>query len=396
MKILWSSNAPWAATGYGQQTAEFVPRIRDAGHEIAVAAWYGLMGSDLQWDGIHVYPGGADPYGNDVVTAHATNFFEGGPEQGWIIALMDSHVINPATIKRYGANMAVWCPIDHDPAPPRVVNFFKESGAVPIAMSRHGARALEAEGLEPLYVPHGVDTKNYAPMDREEARKIVGLDAEAFVVGMVAANKGNPSRKAFPEALEAFKAFQSKHEDAVLYLHTEATGINMGVDLRVLIERLELPKDSVRFVSQYHHQVLGCSPGYMQAAYNAMDVLLAPSYAEGFGIPLIEAQACGTPVITQRFTAMAEVGQIGWQVGGQRVYTAQESWQSAPDIGQIIDALDSSYSGAARMRDRAREFAVSYDAESVMNLYWKPVLAELEARLPQEAEVVATARESMW
>lgn len=42
-------------------------------------------------------------------------------------------------------------------------------------------------------------------------------------------------------------------------------------------------------------------------AYNGADVLIAPSFHEGFGITLLEAMACGTPVITSNVSAMPEV-----------------------------------------------------------------------------------------
>ena len=42
-------------------------------------------------------------------------------------------------------------------------------------------------------------------------------------------------------------------------------------------------------------------------AYNAADVLVAPSFHEGFGITLLEAMSCGTPVITSNVSAMPEV-----------------------------------------------------------------------------------------
>ncbi|OWY65462.1 glycosyl transferase group 1 [cyanobacterium TDX16] len=41
--------------------------------------------------------------------------------------------------------------------------------------------------------------------------------------------------------------------------------------------------------------------------YNAADVLVAPSLHEGFGITILEAMACGTPVITSNVSAMPEV-----------------------------------------------------------------------------------------
>lgn len=390
MKILWHSNAPWAATGYGNQTSMFAPRFKDAGHEVDISAFYGLHGRAVgSPEGITVHPGFADAYGNDMIVRHAKWAFDDDLSTGWIIALMDAWVLNPTICAADGANVAVWAPVDHDPAPERVVEFFKASGAVPVAMSLHGKAQLEAAGLEPLYVPHGVDTDALKPINRIDARKSIGLPEEAFVVGMVAANKDNPSRKAFPECLAAFKAFREKHEDAVLYLHTEATGVIGGVNLVNLVKNMGIPQEAVNYAPQYLYATGKLDASFMRKAYGAMDVLLSPSYAEGFGIPIIEAQACGTPVIAQDFTAMSQVAEVGWKVGGQRFYTPQESWQQVPDIEQIVWALDESYTSATRMREAAREFALGYDADRVMQDHWAPVLADLESRLPQEAEVLA-------
>ena len=41
-RILWVSNAPWATTGYGQQTAQLTTRLKANGDEVAIAANYGL------------------------------------------------------------------------------------------------------------------------------------------------------------------------------------------------------------------------------------------------------------------------------------------------------------------------------------------------------------------
>lgn len=41
--------------------------------------------------------------------------------------------------------------------------------------------------------------------------------------------------------------------------------------------------------------------------YNAADVLISPSLYEGFGMTLLEAMACGTPVITSNVSSLPEV-----------------------------------------------------------------------------------------
>ena len=59
-----------------------------------------------------------------------------------------------------------------------------------------GLTSEEIAGLDALYVPHGVDTTLFKPRPeiRDAVRDELGIPREAFLVGMVAANKGNPSR----------------------------------------------------------------------------------------------------------------------------------------------------------------------------------------------------------
>jgi glycosyltransferase involved in cell wall biosynthesis len=361
------------------------------GHDVAISAFFGLGGAPLRWDDLLVYPGSMDGYGNDVVTAHAAHHFGGAAADGVVITLVDAWVMNPRTMAR--TNWCPWTPIDHDPPPPRVLEHLIGGGAQPIAMSRAGHAALEAKGLDPFYVPHGVDTEVYAPMDRAEARELLGWPLEPFVVGMVAANRGVPSRKGFPEALAAFGAWRQKRGGAAkharLYLHTEQSGIVHGVPLPPLIESLEIG-DAVEFVDQYrHHAVGGCDAGYMRAVYSAIDVLLNPSLGEGFGIPIVEAQACGTPVIVTDTTAMPELCGAGWRVGGQMTYTTQSSWQVTPSIPQLMDALDAAYDAkrSPELAHDARALALEYDADLVADRYWRPALESIERRVAGKPEL---------
>ena len=323
MKILWHSNAPWASTGYGNQTKIFAPRIKELGHEVAVSCFWGLRGARLIWSDLPCYPGGADVWGNDIISAHAADWFGGSARDGLTLTLMDVWVLNPAVMSRL--NWAAWVPIDHDPVPPGVLRSLQQGGCIPIAMSRFGERALRAAGLDPLYVPHGVDCIALHPKDKASAKAAMGFPADAFVVGMVAANKGNPSRKSFTEAILAFKRFRARHPEAALYLHTEQTGLNNGVNLVEFLQCQQLPREAVYFCDQYRYAAGIIPEAHLCTAYSAMDVLLNPSSGEGFGIPIVEAQACGTPVIVTDFTAMSELCGAGWKVQGQRIWTAQAS-----------------------------------------------------------------------
>jgi glycosyltransferase involved in cell wall biosynthesis len=72
--------------------------------------------------------------------------------------------------------------------------------------------------------------------------------------------------------------------------------------------------DSMRdFIAQHGLQdlvveVQGCSNDALQALYSMAEVMLFPSLAEGFGWPVVEAQACGCRVVTSNFAPLTEIG----------------------------------------------------------------------------------------
>lgn len=354
-----------------------------------------MSGSTLDWNGIRIYPGAHHPFGNDVLTAHAENWF-GGLDMGLILTLIDAWVLDPVSLGR--AKVACWTPVDHYPVPPRVAAFFHQSGAIPIAMSKFGASALREQGLDPLYVPHAIDTTAFSPRDRTEARKSLAWPESAFIVGMVAANKGYPSRKGFPQAIEAFARFHREHPEAMLYLHSEPTGVMHGVNIPAMLAEHKIPPEAVRFADPYFSSILGFTNEHMANAYSAMDVFLNPALGEGFGIPILESQACGTPVIVTDWTAMPEVGHVGWHVAGERLWTDQQAYMKIPYVDAIYAALDQSFTMAPRMRERAREHALGYDVDLVMRDHWRPALAEITERLgldgkPAELPVPAQIKE---
>lgn len=376
MKILWHSNAPWAPTGYGQQTALFTPKIRALGNDVAISAFWGLGGSKMEWEGMKVYPGDEN-WGNRLLPAYAAHHAEGEPTGCQIITLMDVWVLNNDAHSQL--RMASWVPVDHDPVPPNVVRGFEKYGIDAIAMSRFGQKALQAEGIDAMYVPHGVDTNLFQPQGgRERVRQAMGFPSDAFVVGMVANNKGtNPPRKAFPQAFEAVGQLARERDDVFLYVHAEKWGVYGGLNLPTLAEKVGLDEDRIRWAPQLDLQI-GIPTEAMPPLYEAFDVLLNPAYGEGFGIPIIEAQACGTPVIVSDWTAMTELCGAGWLVDGERWWDAsQGAFYLSPHVGSILDALRESYDHAGGLRGKAVEFAQGYDADRIVDQYWKPVLDEL-------------------
>lgn len=384
MRISWVSNSPWSRTGYGNQTMLFVPRLQKLGHEMAIIAFYGLEGGTLNWNGVPIYPRAYHPYGNDIMGPHSLHF-----KADIMISLIDAWVYEPGAFGP--VRWVPWFPIDHDPAPKAVLNKVARSWAR-IVYSRFAERQMQAAGMECYYVPHGVDTNDYKPGDRAAMREELRWPADKFVVGMVAANKGNPSRKAFAENISAFTLLKQKHPDVMLYLHTVAGEENGGPNLREFLDlqglsvgymgRDDPATKDVMFNDQYQ-ALLGLSENYMNAVYNSLDALLMVTMGEGFGIPLVEAQSAGCPVITGDWTATSELVFSGWKVAREDstpFYTPLASYQYIPHVGAIVDCLERAYQkkDSSAIRRRAREGALEYDADRVTEQYWRPVLAELQ------------------
>lgn len=367
MRILWHSNARHVPSGYGNQTNVFVPRIRDLGHEVIVSGYYGTRGAlTHDQDGILTLPEGREKWGNDVLIADAEHY-----EVDIVITLMDAWVLRPEVMQQ--VKWYPWLPIDHDPVPPKVANVLKAAQR-PIAYSEFGLDLL-AE-FDPLYVPHGIDCEVFRPLD--DARQELGFPSDAFIVGIVATNIGRPGRKCFDQQIRAFAEFQRNHPSAMLYLHTEMA-CPVGEDLEWIIEQAGIPSDVIAIIDQYRYRRGMISQGEMAQIYSSLDVLLNATGGEGFGLPILEAQACGTQVIVTNFSSMPDLVFGGWAVKwdeNDKFLTPQGSYQVLPPVSGIVDALERAW--VAQDDDfQTRAGAEEYDADLVTREYWEPVLTEI-------------------
>jgi glycosyltransferase involved in cell wall biosynthesis len=379
MKIMLHSNAPWANTGYGTQCAMLARRLRDAGHDVAISAFYGLQGSGLEWEGMHVYPSDHTGFGKAMLPYYVGNHAnsEVAIQDVLVLTLMDVWALGPDAVK--GLNVASWTPVDHDPLPPTGPGVLhplvgETDGDVDVRTAR-----LADFGAD--YVPHAIDTNVFRPFDnRDEIREGMGVDKDAFVIGMVANNKGQaPPRKAFPQVMQAFSVFREKHPDAILYLHSEVFGVDMGVNLLALANICGIPDEALATSDQVKLH-LGIPAEKMALLYNGFDVLASPSYGEGFGVPILEAQACGVPVIVTDWTAMTELMGAGWLVDGDPFYDPPHgAFYKCPSVAEVLDSFEAAYAarGDEQLKQQAREFSLGYDVDKVFAEQWLPVIEKV-------------------
>ncbi len=396
LRVLWASDAPWAQSGYAVETALAAVRLKD--HcDFALLATFGLHGGVQEWNGIPVFPGGADAFSNDVI---------GKAARAWqadiVITLKDTLVFNPQSFN--GFRWTPMCPIDHDPSTPQVIERVRQSYR-PIAYAPHGFRALRSAGLDPLYAPHAFDPQVYYPMPKEEARATLNLDPSLFIVGTVAVNRGGlPSRKAWVENLEAFAAFAHDKPNVRYFVHTDLAddGYEAGIPLRSLMAQFGI-LEKVLFCDQERYRYGGFPTDYMRAYYNALDVLSAVSLGEGFGIPALEAQACGVPVIVGDWCAHEDLCFAGWKVAKQdahHFYDQQQGWVFIPKPAAIADRMEQAWEGlnnpgiAVIHHHQAVAGAQPYQIDTVIRDHWLPLLAEVteDIRTPRSRGVLRIIR----
>ena len=381
--ILWHSNGPHVPSGYGQQTRLFAPRIKRLGHEIGISAYFGIQGAILSIeDGIPMYPKHLDDYGNDIILVHAS-----AQKADLIITLMDVQVLKVEGWP-FNIHWVPWYPIDHDTMPMVLRNKIMQAWRR-IVFSKHAEKLTHEAGLECYYVPHGVETKVFYPRDKAEARERLRLPKDAYIIGTVAMNKGNPSRKSFVEMLTAFANCKKRHSDMVYFLQTaRGEGVDWMINLPELCYNLglEIGKDVI-FADQYQ-MVTGFAPDYLADLYSAMDVHLLASAGEGFGVPTLEAQACGTPVIVGDWTASPELcfsGRLIPKEDADPLYTGLAAYQYRPRVRGIEIQIEAEYKNPSPPGPAVKG-AQLYDVDYVTEKYWKPTLESLQEANDADAD----------
>src|SRR5262249_42829514 len=117
-------------------------------------------------------------------------------------------------------------------------------------------------------------------------------------------------------------------------------------------------------IEKYGLQTEVLLPGFIPADelalwYNSADVFLYPSVFEGFGLPVLEAMACGTPVITSNVSSLPEVAANAgiclpphdvhaWTATLQRVYR-DSTWREQARAAGLQEAQRFRWDSAARL-----------------------------------------------
>lgn len=370
--FVWHSTTPWLPTAFGQQTGMVLESLNEAGYSFVLSSPDPAPG-DLS----HATHRHAPQLSGRQLATNSRDSFAGTSSRPRAIAFVNVERIldDPCP----DVDLALWLPFNFSPPPRRLRSYISARGATRVlALTRWAIGALADCGISSTYIPHCVDRETFAPSRSRglEMRRRLGMHSDHFVVGVVASNNewfGN--RKSLPEILAAFSTFARNQPKAVLYLHTDVTGqMDGGIDVLTVAEQLELPIEQLRFTDPLDFEQ-GWSRDDVADLYRAMDVLMAPSAGEGFGVPLIEAQACGVPVIASNWAAQQELVGVGCTVGGQPRWAPwADAWQFTPNIAELVAALEATADTSHRCQLDAVRFTDQYDLRTVTSDHWIPFL----------------------
>ena len=228
--------------------------------------------------------------------------------------------------------------------------------------------------------PHCV-SKEFYPRNKMDMRAKWGVAQDSLIVGSVMRNM---LRKLYPDLIESFAQFLStgpKEITSKAYLYLHACYPDVGWKLPKLIKQYGISSRTLftykctscqkAYSSFYHGSKINCRfcnshsavlPGWNDGVtdeqlgemYNMFDAYVQYSVCEGFGIPQVEAAACGVPVFAVDYSAMSEIiaSGLGTPIKVQRMFhdPGTESIRALPDNTDFVNKLTSFFRASGSVR----------------------------------------------
>lgn len=202
--------------------------------------------------------------------------------------------------------------------------------------------------------------------EKECSNRRLGID-KPFVLYM----GGYDSRKNVELLIRAFAALPKEQRSSRTLLLAGKIASAQEAALRALASRLGMGSKDVVFTRDVTDEDLA-------ALYNLCSLFVFPSLQEGFGLPVLEAMACGAPVLAANATSLPEV--IGRE---EMLFDPVDATALAGKMSAIL--ADESLAQAYRAHGLAQARKFSWEASA------KRVLQAFESKIPAPARPAATS-----
>lgn len=349
------SEASFINSGFGVYTKELLTRLHATGkYEIAEFASYGFV-NDPRDAGVHwrYYANAVkdgDPRHKEYSSRPDNQFGRWRFEK----VLLDFKPDVVVDIRDYWMssyqrisplrNYFHWVlmpTVDSSPQQEEWIDTFLNADAI-FTYSDWGANVLKHQSSNKInYIDTaspGVDCNIFKPKNRQAIKDNLGIPDDAIIIGSVMRNQ---KRKLIPELFASFRLVLDKLEqnhdtdlakNLYLYLHTSYP--DMGWDIPELLKQNRLcnkvlftysckncgaiscckfsgPQKTcskcLNSTASFPSVTNGISTEDLSNIYNIFDLYVQYSICEGFGMPQVEAGACGVPIATVNYSAMCDV-----------------------------------------------------------------------------------------
>ncbi len=356
-RILLISDSPNINTGYGVASHNLGKQLRRLGHDVAFIG-FTVAGSPTY----HRLDGEDVPlYGGNTTIAMEKAFLEWRPDVAIHIRDAFAHsarwYTHPYSIVSIPnrPKIVLWTPAQADDLPNEFVNACINECDFCVTFTQWGSDVLLFQGvpfnrMSSIWL--GFDSEVFKPMevDREE----YGFTPGGRLIGAVGIS--DQYRKGWPILLRAASFVKKKIPDLDIYLGTSPEG---HYSLTHHAERCGM-KGSVIYPQKYD-KTWGLSPQDLAAVYNCLNAYTTTTIAEGFNLPMLEAFACGIPIVCTDLPNHREIlgNDNAFFISSRQEYPTAWGFEWICDVKdaalQIEQALNLSSEGRKELRARQLE-----------------------------------------
>lgn len=349
------------SSGYGRISSELNRNLAKRGFHIMAASlgYDGLLPASYDGEPLPYHVASLQGKQNwpDLVVAVANAY---QPDVIWVIQDAPySGIVRNAPLDWSKIAFVMTAPIDGAPIHPAWVETAKQADGM-TTISEFGVQAWKEAGVQAALTRPGINPNKFYKIPdhgRVAIRKALGIAEDAFVLGMMAQNQG---RKDITGTLKAFFDFAQDKPTARILLDMDEVS-PAGWDIPSLCKQFNWDVNKVIFRSD----AIRRNVPELRDRYSILDAHSVLAFREGFGLPVIEAMACGVVSIAQDWCAGTEVLQDGRGILIPPIdYFMPSTWGGAldklPDLKVMTDKLQWLYDHPeerAAMARRGMEWA---------------------------------------
>ena len=384
-RVLFVSEASYLNTGYATYSREVLKRLHSSNkYQVAEFSIYGGIEdkrrSSIPWKN---YPNMPDPqneeqnkvYGSDSMNQFGKWRFERvciDFKPDVVLTIRDwwmDAFIQHSPLRKYFK--WIWMPtVDASPQNEEWIDSFSDADIV-LTYSDWAVDVLKSQSDQinvKCAAPPSASEDFFQIPNKSAHKERMGIDPSWKIIGTVMRNQ---RRKLFPELFEAFGKYLKKTGKTDVYLYCHTSYPDNGWDLpkylfeneissRVLFtyvcEACGAPSPSKfsdtakpcdkcgQFAAKMSNVSSGVDTKTLGAIYNLFDIYIQPANSEGFGLPIVEAAACGVPVLATDYSAMeSEVRKLsGYPIRLRTKHVEMETGcdRALPDTDHIVELFE--------------------------------------------------------